>query len=154
MMPDFRPGQSVLLSDGNRGTVRFAGQTQFRVGDWLGVELDERIGKNDGSVNGVRYFDCPNGYGIFVKPMTVKVVAEPPAATAAAAAKPPPPAVKKPARPSSFHPGSARSPTDQDVTLNKRKSLNAPSPSPGPKKSRPSSLMRVSWEGWRCRVWK
>ena len=35
---------------------------------WYGVELDEAKGKNDGSVNGKRYFSCPMNRGIFAPP--------------------------------------------------------------------------------------
>mmetsp|Transcript_8034 Transcript_8034/g.20265 ORF Transcript_8034/g.20265 Transcript_8034/m.20265 type:complete len:124 (+) Transcript_8034:120-491(+) len=34
---------------------------------WVGVELDTAVGKHDGSVNGVRYFTCPDNCGLFVK---------------------------------------------------------------------------------------
>lgn len=40
---------------------------QFAAGDWIGIELDQPEGKNDGSVNGVRYFDCQENHGLFVK---------------------------------------------------------------------------------------
>ncbi|ODV88418.1 hypothetical protein CANCADRAFT_4555 [Tortispora caseinolytica NRRL Y-17796] len=50
------------------GQVRFEGTTQFAPGTWIGVELRTADGKNDGSVAGVRYFDCRPGYGVFLRP--------------------------------------------------------------------------------------
>ncbi|QUC23913.1 uncharacterized protein UV8b_08154 [Ustilaginoidea virens] len=130
-MPDFKPGQTVQLNDGRRGTVRFAGQASFQVGEWIGVELEEKTGKNDGSVQGVRYFDCPMGYGMFVKPMMATIIAQAPSTKPA----------RKPARPNSFAPAAVKSAPSGDVALAKRRSLNAPSPSPVPKVRR-TSLVR------------
>ncbi|KAJ2657862.1 hypothetical protein IWW48_004326 [Coemansia sp. RSA 1200] len=56
-----------------RGTVRFVGKTAFRSGYWVGIEYDEPVGKNDGSVDGVSYFKCPPNHGSFVRPDKVTV---------------------------------------------------------------------------------
>ncbi|GKT49924.1 dynactin, isoform [Colletotrichum spaethianum] len=119
-MSDLAVGQTVRLPDGRSGIVRFVGNTHFASGDWVGVELEDDSGKNDGSVQGERYFDCSMGHG-------------PPAA-----AKP----ARRPSRPTSFNPGTGR--TASDAGLTKRMSLNAPSPSPGPKAARPPSILRCS----------
>lgn len=55
--------------NGNKpGVVQFLGDAQFAPGQWAGVVLDEAIGKNDGSVAGVRYFECEAMRGIFTRP--------------------------------------------------------------------------------------
>lgn len=50
-----------------KGIVRFRGDTMFADGEWFGIELNEKEGKNDGSVAGVRYFTCKKFHGIFVR---------------------------------------------------------------------------------------
>lgn len=56
-----------------RATVRYNGPLEGAKGLWIGVQYDEPRGKNDGSVNGKRYFTCPEKYGGFVKPVYVTV---------------------------------------------------------------------------------
>lgn len=52
-------------SGSKTGTLRYLGSTEFAAGEWAGVELDDPLGKNDGSVAGKRYFECKMKYGLF-----------------------------------------------------------------------------------------
>jgi dynactin 1 len=70
---DIPIGATVEISLG-RGVVRFCGATNFAPGKWVGIELSEPVGKNDGSVRGVAYFSCPMNYGVFVKASQVRIV--------------------------------------------------------------------------------
>jgi len=57
-----------------RGTVRYVGKVpEAQPGYFLGVELDEPLGKNDGSIKGTRYFECQPSFGVFVRPNAVEV---------------------------------------------------------------------------------
>jgi len=60
-------GDTIELSKGNSGQVRFVGQTMFADGVWVGLELATPKGKNDGSVNGISYFTCEDCYGLFIR---------------------------------------------------------------------------------------
>lgn len=63
---------------GNRGIVKFHGTTAFAAGVWVGVELEEPVGKNDGSVKDQRYFTTQPNHGIFVRPSAVALIKEEP----------------------------------------------------------------------------
>lgn len=61
-----------------RGIVKFSGATSFSAGKWIGIELFESNGKNDGSINGIKYFNCKPQHGVFVRPSQVKVISATP----------------------------------------------------------------------------
>ncbi|XP_061742154.1 dynactin subunit 1 isoform X4 [Nerophis ophidion] len=63
-----------VIGKGQRGTVAFIGATLFASGKWVGVILDEAKGKNDGTVQGKRYFACQENHGIFVRQSQIQLV--------------------------------------------------------------------------------
>uniref|UniRef100_A0A665VFL9 Dynactin subunit 1 n=1 Tax=Echeneis naucrates TaxID=173247 RepID=A0A665VFL9_ECHNA len=65
-----------VTGKGQRGTVAYIGATLFASGKWVGVILDEPKGKNDGTVQGKRYFTCEENHGIFVRQSQIQVVEE------------------------------------------------------------------------------
>ncbi|XP_071094158.1 CAP-Gly domain-containing linker protein 1-like isoform X2 [Haliotis cracherodii] len=62
---DLKIGDRVWVGGTKPGVIAFIGEAQFAPGEWAGVALDEPIGKNDGSVAGVRYFQCEPMKGVF-----------------------------------------------------------------------------------------
>ena len=62
-------------SDQRRGTVKFVGDVEEipGVGAWVGVELDEPTGKNDGTVKGRRYFECKANCGVLLRAERVEI---------------------------------------------------------------------------------
>ncbi|KAE8538059.1 hypothetical protein D1P53_006126 [Cryptococcus gattii VGV] len=77
--PTIVPGKRCEVSHGQdgmakRGTVRFAGEANIgKGGAWVGIELDEPLGKGDGEVEGTRYFSCLPKHAVFVRPAKVTV---------------------------------------------------------------------------------
>src|SRR6266536_5675664 len=140
IMSDLAVGQTIQLTDNRVAIVRYIGKPLFAQGEWVGVELEDGSGKNDGSVQGERYFECEMGKGMFLRPTAVAAILEQPAPIPKATNGP----VKKPARPSSVV-GSGvgrRMSSLPDTGAGKRMSMNAASPSPATR-SRPSSMLRV-----------
>ncbi|XP_066575763.1 dynactin subunit 1 isoform X2 [Amia ocellicauda] len=63
-----------VIGKGHRGTVAYIGATLFATGKWVGVILDDAKGKNDGTVQGKRYFTCEENHGIFVRQSQIQMV--------------------------------------------------------------------------------
>lgn len=67
----------LLNESTRRGTVRFVGTIPSLPGlqgaPWIGVALDEPFGKNDGAINGERYFQTQRNHGVFVRPERIEV---------------------------------------------------------------------------------
>jgi CAP-Gly domain-containing linker protein 3/4 len=70
-------GDRVMLVDRRKGMIRYSGETQFAPGHWFGIELEKPLGKNDGSVNGIRYFHCPPNFGLFANPSRIMMFLKP-----------------------------------------------------------------------------
>ena len=60
-------GSRMRTLYGDAGIVRYVGETHFKKGEWVGLELDRPKGKNDGEVRGLRYFSCRPLHGLFTK---------------------------------------------------------------------------------------
>ncbi|DBA01769.1 TPA: hypothetical protein N0F65_010179 [Lagenidium giganteum] len=68
------------VKTGIRASIRRFGEIAFigvvaglPDGEWVGVRLDQPLGKNDGTYNGVRYFECAALHGVFTRREKVKV---------------------------------------------------------------------------------
>ena len=59
-------GNRIALDDGSHGIARFIGSVDFARGEWIGVELEYPMGRNTGSVDGVKYFHCAQNNGLSV----------------------------------------------------------------------------------------
>lgn len=64
--------------DAKRGQVMYVGEVEEipgGAGKWIGIKLDEPVGRNDGSLKGRRYWGKEGDakYGVFVRPERVEV---------------------------------------------------------------------------------
>jgi tubulin-specific chaperone B len=71
----FLLGNRCSVTPGDRrGEVAYVGEVEgIAAGYWIGVRLDEPLGKNDGKCAGKTYFEAQPGYGAFVRPDRVAV---------------------------------------------------------------------------------
>lgn len=72
----FRVGDQVLVDGQKQGTIGFLGVTQFARGVWAGVVMEGPGGKNDGTVAGIKYFDCEPYHGLFTRPQKLRLVSK------------------------------------------------------------------------------
>uniref|UniRef100_A0A8C3T5Y3 Centrosomal protein 350 n=1 Tax=Chelydra serpentina TaxID=8475 RepID=A0A8C3T5Y3_CHESE len=73
---NFNIGDRILVSNIQPGTLRFKGLTSFAKGFWAGVELDKPEGNNNGTYDGIKYFDCKEKHGIFAPPEKISHISE------------------------------------------------------------------------------
>ncbi|XP_035681615.1 mucin-19-like [Branchiostoma floridae] len=66
-------GNRVTIGGSKCGVLSYVGTVHFSQGEWCGIELDEPIGNHDGTVQGVRYFECGDKYGIFAAASKVEL---------------------------------------------------------------------------------
>ncbi|XP_070538823.1 uncharacterized protein [Ptychodera flava] len=57
------------------GVVKYKGAINLIKGDWVGVELDEPVGKHNGLFQGRQYFSCKVGHGIFIHASRIRFMA-------------------------------------------------------------------------------
>lgn len=74
---EMKVGSRALVKDKNlEGTVRFVGPTLFAPGKWIGIDLDDAKGKNNGLIQGKAYFQCPDNHGLMVRQNQLQVWAD------------------------------------------------------------------------------
>lgn len=75
---DLQVGQDcwVKLANGTKmAKIAYVGAVDgIPAGTWVGLKLGEPLGKNDGSVNGKRYFEAEANHGVFLRPNAVTEV--------------------------------------------------------------------------------
>ncbi|UYV69631.1 CLIP1 [Cordylochernes scorpioides] len=72
---NFSVGDRVWVNGTKPGVIQYLGPTRFAAGEWAGIVLDQPLGKNNGTVDGIQYFQCDPLYGLFSK--TSKLAREP-----------------------------------------------------------------------------
>ncbi|PSN61317.1 hypothetical protein BS50DRAFT_578682 [Corynespora cassiicola Philippines] len=100
-MAEYRVGQTVETTDRRKGLIKYIGEIHVADGQFIGIELPSATGKNDGSVQGQRYFSCAPAHGLFIRPASITQIIAQPAPSRAAASSPSKPATPRP-RPSSI----------------------------------------------------
>lgn len=63
----YKVGERVWVNGNKPGVIAFIGETKFKEGEWFGVILETADGKNNGTVDGVSYFQTEENRGIFCR---------------------------------------------------------------------------------------
>ncbi|OHT07804.1 hypothetical protein TRFO_23835 [Tritrichomonas foetus] len=50
-----------------KGVVKYVGDFHEGEGTYVGIELEKPKGRNNGTIKGKKYFECPEGHGLFLK---------------------------------------------------------------------------------------
>ena len=147
-LSDFQIGQTILHQN-RSATVAFIGSTQFAPGDWIGIVHEDPVGKNNGEVQGEKYFECEPNHGMFVRPAAVTAIVDD--------GETPRPAERRSSKIITEHRagmngsavkssrqsmlgGSARRTSVVDPATKKRGSINDGSPTPGARRPLSSRL--------------
>ena len=69
IVPDLVIGERCFTLPGKHNAqIKFVGKIDsLPNGYWVGVQFDDKVGKNDGSLKGKVYFHCPPGHGGFLR---------------------------------------------------------------------------------------
>ena len=60
-------GMTVWVDGTKRGRIAYIGDVHFAKGEMAGVHLDAPVGKNNGTIGGILYFQCEPKRGVFSK---------------------------------------------------------------------------------------
>lgn len=105
---------------------------EFATGIWYGVELDDAVGKNNGTLKGKTYFKCADKHGMFARKVNVKLVAKgAPGAKKVATANVPRQKAKEPSPIKKAAPAAAK-PKAAKPSPTKAPAKAAPAPAPDP----------------------
>ncbi|OQV19618.1 Dynactin subunit 1 [Hypsibius exemplaris] len=64
---EWKVGDHVFDAQGVPAVIAYVGEPAFATGKWVGLIFDHACGKNNGTVKDVKYFECKENHGRFVK---------------------------------------------------------------------------------------
>ena len=137
---EISPGTVVTLTDGRQATVRFIGLTHFATGEWIGVELADASGKNDGEVQGERYFQCNPGFGMFIRPTAIETVLQQPSRESKQTIRPGPYSTASRQSQAGITAGTRKSGALPPTAIKRQSTNGTGTPTPAPKMAARPSL--------------